>query len=66
MNKLLFYLLFKIGVIGLVEEEWMSTLSTIDFDEIKYESFLKSGKKLARKLRKEDVRKHIISLVQMF
>lgn len=45
----------QIGVIGLVEEEWMSTLSTVDFDELKYESFLIAGKKLARQLRNEDV-----------
>ena len=43
-------------MIGLVEEEWMATLSTINFDDIIYESYVYAGKRLANELKQNDVR----------
>ena len=51
----------RVGVMGLVEEEWMATLSTINFDEITYESYIDIGKKLATELRNEQVLNHILA-----
>lgn len=33
----------------------MATLSTIDFDDVKYESYILAGKRLAQHLKKVDV-----------
>ena len=49
------YICKKIGLIGLVEEEWIATLSTINFDDIIYESFIEMGKKLAIDLKTKEV-----------
>lgn len=49
------YICKKIGLIGLVEEEWIATLSTINFDDIIYESFIETGKKLAIDLKTKEV-----------
>jgi hypothetical protein len=40
---------------GIVEEQWMATLSTLDFDQLDYESYILAGKRLAQQMRKEDV-----------
>ena len=45
----------KIGIMGLVEEEWLTTLSTIDPDDTDYEDFVSVGKRLANKFKTEDV-----------
>ena len=42
-------------MIGLVEEEWMSTLSTVSYDEVNYESYVTAGKRLALELKNEQV-----------
>ncbi len=42
-------------MIGLVEEEWMSTLSTVSYDEVNYESYVNAGKRLALELKNEQV-----------
>ncbi len=46
---------FKIGVVALVEEEWICTLSTIDYDELIYDPFVEVGKRLAVELKTVDV-----------
>ena len=46
---------FKIGIIGLVEKEWITTLSTINHDEIIYESYEQAGARLSKELKTEDV-----------
>ena len=38
---------------GLVEEEWIDTLSTIDPEDIIFEDFVEVGNKLAAELREE-------------
>lgn len=45
----------RVGIMGLVEEEWMATLSTINYDDIIYESYVDIGKKLADELRNQEV-----------
>ena len=46
------YLSFiQIGFIGLVEEEWLVTLATVDREEVTYLDFVTEGTKLAKELR---------------
>jgi 5'-nucleotidase len=45
----------KIGLIGLVEQEWIETLSTIGYDDLIYQSFVDTGKRLANELKANDV-----------
>ena len=40
----------QIGFIGIVEEDWISTLSTIDHEDIKYLDFIEEGRRLAKYL----------------
>lgn len=40
----------KIGLIGLVEKEWLDTLPTIDPNEVTYIDFIKAGNQLADEL----------------
>jgi len=42
---------WKVGLIGLVEYEWLATLSAIDGDDIEYEDFVQCTKRLAPALR---------------
>ncbi|XP_078365023.1 uncharacterized protein LOC144649408 isoform X1 [Oculina patagonica] len=41
----------KIGFMGLVEEEWLVTLATVDREEVTYLDFVTEGTKLAKELR---------------
>ncbi|XP_055601484.1 snake venom 5'-nucleotidase isoform X1 [Uranotaenia lowii] len=54
----------KIGLIGLVEKEWLDTLPTIDPNEVTYIDFIKAGNQLADELHNQgcDV---IIALTHM-
>ena len=45
----------RLGVVGLVEKEWIETLSFLNYDDVIYESFVDVGRKLANELRNEDV-----------
>lgn len=49
----------KIGLIGLVEFEWITTLSSIDSDDIIYESYIDVGKRLNQELREKHVEKNL-------
>ena len=40
----------KIGLIGLIEEDWLATL-VLDRNTLHYESFIEVGRTLARELR---------------
>lgn len=42
-----------IGLIGLVEKEWLDTIATIDPQEITFIDFVKAGNQLAEELRNE-------------
>ncbi len=46
---------FRIGIIGLVEKEWIETLSTIGIEDLIYEPFELTGQRLARYLKNEKV-----------
>ena len=47
--------LLQFGIIGLMEEEWIATLATLDPDDITFIDFVEEGRYLARTL-KEQVR----------
>uniref|UniRef100_A0A7S4PX53 Adenylate kinase n=1 Tax=Alexandrium monilatum TaxID=311494 RepID=A0A7S4PX53_9DINO len=43
----------KIGLMGLVEREWLVTLHTIEPEDVVFEDFCQCGRRLARQLREE-------------
>lgn len=43
----------KIGLMGLVEKEWLDTLPTIDPKEVTYNDFIRVGNQLAAQLKKD-------------
>jgi 5'-nucleotidase len=42
---------FQIGLIGLVEHEWIDTLATLDPEDVTFEDFVERGRELARALK---------------
>lgn len=54
----------KIGFIGLVEEEWLVTLATVDREEVTYLDFVTEGTKLAKELRDEGA-EFVVALTHM-
>ena len=44
---------WKIGLMGLIEEEWLATLSTIERDEVDYHDFVTVAKRLTAQMRAE-------------
>nr|XP_058967824.1 5'-nucleotidase-like isoform X1 [Pocillopora verrucosa] len=54
----------KIGFIGLVEEEWLVTLATVDREEVTYFDFVTVGTKLAKELREEGA-EFVVALTHM-
>lgn len=54
----------KVGFIGLVEEEWLVTLATVDREEVTYLDFVTEGTKLAKELREEGA-EFVIALTHM-
>ncbi|KAH7642407.1 5' nucleotidase-like protein [Dermatophagoides farinae] len=54
----------KIGLIGLIEEEWLSTL-VLDEDDIKYTDFVPEGRRLAKTLKEENGVHFVIALTHM-
>lgn len=55
----------KIGIIGLVEKEWLVTLSALDPEDIEYKDFVDSGRELVKKLREDERCEFIIALTHM-
>lgn len=43
----------QIGLLGLVEHEWLDTLSTINPEEVTFLDYVEAGKKLAAQLKQE-------------
>lgn len=41
----------KLGIIGLVEEEWISTLATVDAEDVEFLDFVEEGRNLALELK---------------
>lgn len=56
---------YRIGLMGLIESEWLETLATVSTDHIRYESFVDVGRKLARLLRTEQKVDFVIALTHM-
>ena len=50
---------------GLVESEWMTTLATINSDDINYESYVSIGRKIANELRQVNGCDLVIALTHM-
>lgn len=48
----------QIGLIGLVEHEWLDTLSTINPEEVTFLDFIEAGTKLGNQL-KQEVRQNL-------
>ena len=55
----------RVGFIGLVESEWMQTLSTVNEDDIIYEDFCECGRRLASELRTVDKVDCVIAITHM-
>ncbi|XP_035221004.1 trifunctional nucleotide phosphoesterase protein YfkN-like isoform X2 [Stegodyphus dumicola] len=55
----------RFGIIGLVEEEWLATLSTIEADEVTYIDFVTEGRKLAIQLKEKENVDYVIALTHM-
>ncbi|EFN55639.1 hypothetical protein CHLNCDRAFT_57826 [Chlorella variabilis] len=43
----------KVGLVGLVEQEWLTTLASVDADEVTYLDFVQEGERLAAQLREQ-------------
>jgi 5'-nucleotidase len=43
----------RIGIMGLVESEWMATLATVEEEDIEYTDFVQVGRALAKELRSQ-------------
>eukprot|EP00882_Tetradesmus_deserticola_P031535 GHRQ01035664.1.p1 GENE.GHRQ01035664.1~~GHRQ01035664.1.p1 ORF type:complete len:184 (+),score=62.10 GHRQ01035664.1:257-808(+) len=41
----------KVGIVGLVEGDWVETLSCVEPEEVRYVDFVEEGRRLARELR---------------
>ena len=46
-------IIWQIGLIGLIEEEWLATLATLALDDVTYLDFVSEGKKLAKFLKEK-------------
>ena len=43
----------KVGLVGLVESEWLDTLATINTDQVLYTDYVTAAARLARELRQQ-------------
>eukprot|EP00038_Savillea_parva_P032006 m.92815 g.92815 ORF g.92815 m.92815 type:complete len:978 (+) comp9975_c0_seq2:72-3005(+) len=55
----------RLGFIGLIEQEWLVTLATIDTEDVEYEDFVTAGLRLAEELREKDKVDLVIALTHM-
>jgi 5'-nucleotidase len=55
----------KIGLVGLVEKEWLVTLATIDPSEVDYEDFCPCAKRLAKMLKEKQGAEIVVALTHM-
>jgi 5'-nucleotidase len=56
---------FKVGMIGLVEFEWIATLNCLDVDDLIYQDFIEAGNSLGEMLKKDYACDLIIALTHM-
>ena len=43
----------RVGLLGLVEREWLDTLATINTDQVEYEDYVTAANRLTARLREE-------------
>ena len=43
----------RVGLLGLVEREWLDTIATINSDQVEYEDYVTSARRLAGQLKSE-------------
>ncbi|CAK9114400.1 unnamed protein product, partial [Durusdinium trenchii] len=55
----------KVGLIGLVEKEWLVTLATINPSEVEYEDFVPCARRLAKQLKEQERAEIVIALTHM-
>ena len=55
----------RFGLLGLVEEEWLATLSTISKDDVAFTDYVLEGRRLARFLRQTYNVDYVIALTHM-
>jgi len=55
----------KIGLIGLVEKEWLVTLATLEPEDIEYEDFSPCARRLATQLKERQGAEAVIALTHM-
>lgn len=53
---------FRFGLIGLIEQEWLSSLSTLEVDDVIYKDFVTKGRELAVWLKSELHVDYVIAL----
>lgn len=44
---------YQVGIIGLVEEEWIETLATLDPEDVTYLDFVSKGNELCQSLKEK-------------
>lgn len=55
----------KIGLVGLVEHEWLATMPLLEHDDVMYLDFVSEGRRLCRLLREEYAVDMVIALTHM-
>mmetsp|Transcript_141091 Transcript_141091/g.367249 ORF Transcript_141091/g.367249 Transcript_141091/m.367249 type:complete len:1799 (+) Transcript_141091:59-5455(+) len=55
----------KIGLIGLVEREWLVTLATLNPEDVEYEDFCPCARRLANHLKQQEGAEIVIALTHM-
>lgn len=55
----------KVGLIGLVEREWLVTLATLDPSEVDFEDFCPCGRRLAKQLKEKMGAEIVVALTHM-
>jgi 5'-nucleotidase len=55
----------RVGIMGLIEKEWLDTLSTIAASEVRYTDFVTAGKELAVHLRTVEACDVVLALTHM-
>ncbi|KAH1014814.1 hypothetical protein HUJ05_012639 [Dendroctonus ponderosae] len=56
----------RIGLVGLVEKEWLDTLATINPEEVTFLDFVEAGQKLAAQLKQEQILEALENAVCMY
>ena len=56
---------WRVGLIGLIEYEWLETLSTVPVKQVRWEDYVTVGRELAVQLRERDQVDLVIALTHM-